>query len=200
MYGVVLMLAMTGAGQGPGGHWGHGYAGGFPHVAWSHDGHWQTLGLGTPLGMGYGALVPAPHTCCGVVMPPVPPLEMTTKDEFATWIEYVKGLELDEQQDMMCVWRKADVCTRRRLLMQVAALREQVAYEVWRDSPYGPLTPEELRKWENYVNKLKGARRKEAEEKWEKADNKGKRQLLEEIDEGEQVRNRTKRRPSVARR
>jgi hypothetical protein len=186
MYGLVLMMAMTGGAQGPGICVVNGYAGGW--------------GWGTPPGMGYGYLVTPVHTCCGVVLPPMPAGgETISQDEAQAWDTYINSLEGDEKADMMCVWFKADTCARRKLVSKLVALRQQVKEEQEKEEGGAPLTEEEEKKWQSYLDKLKGDRKKEMEEKWKKADNKGKRQLLEEIDD-EEVRARPARRRNLARR
>lgn len=199
MYGVVLMLAMTGTGAGAGSHAVAGYAGGIPQAGglaaaapWPAYQWW-----GGPPGHGYGFLVTPVCTCCGVVMPPVPAEFTTSPPEDKAWELYVNELQGNEKKEMICLWLRADVHGRRELLKKLSLLRRQVEEERERDDPNRPLSNDELKRWEEYVGKLKGDRRKEAEEAWKKADNRGKRELLAEIDM-EQTRVRPAR-PSVAR-
>jgi hypothetical protein len=180
MYGVVLMMALTGAGQGTGCCVVNGYAGGIGCGAWGWGWGW-----GTPPGMGYGRLVSPVNTCCGVVLPPAPASDLTTKEEAQTWDEYVALLEGHEKAEMIQVWQKATVEGRRKLLEKLAAMRKQVEEETEKEEAGEPLTAEEMKKWEDYVKTLKGERKKEMEEKWQKANNKGKRQILEKIDPDE---------------
>jgi hypothetical protein len=182
MYGLVLMMAMTGAGQGPGSYVVNGYAGGClvngsPAVVWRG---WA----GTPPGQGYGYLVTPVHTCCGVVLPPMPAGgEQISKPECLAWEGYVNELEGAEKADMICLWLKADTGARRKLVMMLSALRQKVKEEQEKEEGNAPLTEAEQKKWDTYLEKLKGDKKKEAEEKWQKADNKGKRKMLEALDE-----------------
>src|SRR5205823_9387236 len=104
-------------------------------------------------------------SCCGVVLLPRPSaLGETTAEEQKTWDEYVDALRDDEQNAMVDAWRQADPVVRRTLLARLAELKKALGKDKPADEP--ALTEAEQKKWNAHVAKLKGEKKKEAEEQW----------------------------------
>jgi hypothetical protein len=92
---------------------------------------------------------------------------------------------------MIQVWQRATPEARRLLLLKLRDVEgEAAAYRAKVEQERAierykienrPLTEEERELWRTYLNKLKGDKRKEALERWRKADNRGKRLFLKEI-------------------
>jgi hypothetical protein len=119
-----------------------------------------------------------------VVLPPRPsPLGVTTPEEHKTWCEYVDLLRDDEADAMIDVWQQADPPTRRKLLARLAELKKALGQD--KPPEEAGLTEAEQKKWSAHLSKLKGEKKKEAEEKWKKADLKAKRKMLEDLDAGD---------------
>lgn len=166
MYGIVLMMALSGSGQAMAGCPACGYGGGL-------------------YGWNFGPCCPCGWvSCCGVVLLPRPSaLGETSAEEQKTWDEYVDALRDDEQPAMIDAWRQADPPARRKLLANLAELKKALG----KDKPADEgLTEAEQKKWDAHVAKLKGEKKKEAEEKWKKADLKAKRKMLEDLDAGDE--------------
>src|SRR5262249_19949060 len=119
--------------------------------------------------------------CCGVIpnhlmagpwSPSIAPADQKL------WNDYLSELSYDDRQDIQDVWDRADFEGRRRLLGLLAALRKEQEKE---RTAREPLTQMEIDRWKAYLKTLKGDALKKAEADWEKADNLGRRKMLEAL-------------------
>ena len=185
MYAIVVMAALAGPGQVPGPYLVSGYGPGYG------CGYGYVLGFGGTYAHGYGNFRPVINGCCGVVLPPSWAPDPTPWHEGKAWFDYVMQLEGYERDDMIHVWQRATPEARRVLLLKLRDVEgEAAAYRAKVEQERAierykienrPLTEEERELWRTYLNKLKGDKRKEALERWRKADNRGKRLFLREI-------------------
>lgn len=54
-----------------------------------------------------------------------PPVEKLTAQEELIWHDYVEALDAHERPEVLCVWKNADLCSKRKLLDQVAVMRSR---------------------------------------------------------------------------
>jgi hypothetical protein len=185
MYAIVVLTALAAPGQAPclASGYGPGYGCGYAYGC--------GLGYGGVYAHGYGNFRPVINGCCGVVLPPAWAADPTPWHESKAWYDYVMQLEGYERDDMIHVWQRATPEARRLLLLKLRDVEgEAAAYRAKVEQERAierykienrPLTEEEREWWRTYLGKLKGDKRKEAQERWRKADNRGKRLFLKEI-------------------
>jgi hypothetical protein len=182
VYSIVVMAALMSGGESS--QFGRGWYGSYDCIggygSYGYYGCYGCYGWGGCYGCyGWGSC----GGCCGVVTPGIPPGPTLTPAEQKKWFDYVTSLEDDERQEVMWLWNRADLGARRQLLAKIveklpppeAAPPEK---KIEKDKP---LTEAEQEKWDAYVNKLTGEKKKTAMENWKKADLAGKRKLLEAI-------------------
>jgi hypothetical protein len=163
VYSIVLMTALVSGGQAANSF---GYSG---HYGW---GCWGCWGCGGCYGWGscYG--------CCGTVTPWLMPGPSLPAAEQKKWDDYVSLFDSDDdKKELNDLWTRADITARWELIKKIPVLPPPKE-EAEKDKP---LSAEEKKKWDAYVKKLKGEKKQQAEEAWEKADLKGKRKLIEGI-------------------
>ncbi len=177
MYGIVLMAAMTSGGQ----------------AADCVGYHGAPVCHGSWCGAGWGHSTscrdccPPRCGCCGYVIPGLagygPGAPSLPAAEQKKWDDYVASLNNDDdRKDLGDLWNKADIGARRKLVskipppMQIEEEKKEVVKEK-------PLSAEEIKQWEEYVQTLKGDAKKKAEDAWRKADLAGKRKMIATIPE-----------------
>ena len=96
------------------------------------------------------------------------------------WADYVARLEGQDKQNMERVWQSSDPAGKRKLLNRLAELEKKGADN---PAPEESLTAAERSKWDAYLKTLEEEKKKEAEEKWAKADLAGKREMLKTLTE-----------------
>jgi hypothetical protein len=186
MYAMVMMAALAAPGCG---HGGCGYGNGFG------DGYgFFGYGFGV-YAHGYGDAFPSYSSCGGQFLPPSWPDDPTPDAEWRTWFAYVKELDGDEKEDMTRIWFAATPEARRKLLAKLPPLKkaaddyrarvEKERSEQKKKEQNRPLNEDEIQAWEAHIGKLMGDKLKDAQEKWKKADNRGRRLLLQEARDSE---------------
>lgn len=184
MYSLVLIAALAGSGESAG----HGYGGGFVV---------QGYGFGYPYAgtyaHGYGYARSIVHTPGGIVLPPNWYSDPgVSEGEALLWFDYIAALEGDEKHEMMVLWARADGHARRVLLGKLMAMKTRLATEKAKmeadrvKEQMRPLEEEEEAKWRRHLRGLQGKKREAAENAWKKADNRGKRRILEGIQESDE--------------
>jgi hypothetical protein len=102
-------------------------------------------------------------------------------EEQKKWDDYVASLDnVDDRRDVSDLWARADLGARRQLMAKIPppVRDEPDTKEIEKPKE---LSPEEIKKWQDYVDTLKGEPKKKAEDSWRKADLAGKRKLLEKV-------------------
>jgi hypothetical protein len=182
MYGVVLMAALASGTQVAGGHGWYGYNG---------------CGCGYGYGNGYGWNV---GLCLGPCLPTGPHSggrfwlglfdgwqvgTTLSAEEEKAWADYVGRLEGQDKENMERVWQTSDPASKQKLLNRLAEMEKKWgSKEADKPAPEeAPLSAAELNKWDAYLKALDGEKKKEAEEKWAKADLAGKREMLKTLTE-----------------
>jgi hypothetical protein len=171
MYGIVVMVALSSGAQSANGcGWGCGPA---------YDGGW----------CGYWGVGCRSNYCCGVVTPAQlgwgNGAPTVSAEEQKKWDDYVASLDhADDRRDVNYLWARADLGARRQLLEKIPppVKEEADSKEIEKEKP---LSAEEIKKWDEYVDSLKGDAKKKAEEDWRKANLAGKRKLLDKVPDKE---------------
>jgi hypothetical protein len=166
MYGIVLMVALGGSAEAPG---------------YYNGGCWPAY-AGVWCGYGY---CPLRLGCCGMVTPGqlgwgygAPQVSAAEQNK---WDDYVASLDnVDDRRDVSDLWARADLGARRQLLEKIPPPVKEDADTKEIEKP-APLSAEEIKKWKDYVETLKGEAKKQAEDNWTKADLAGKRKLLDKV-------------------
>jgi hypothetical protein len=172
MYGVVLMAALVSGGEVAGGYSCNGCGYGYGYAAWGG----ACLGPCLPTGLHSGGRFWLGLFEGWQVGKPL------SAEEEKRWRDYVERLEGIDRQNMDAVWASADVSAKRKLLELLAEMEKKWAAKGVEEAPAeAPLSAEEQKKWDAYVKKLEGDKKKEAEERWKKADVKGKREILKTL-------------------
>jgi hypothetical protein len=167
VYSIVLMTALASGGQAANYFGYHGHYGGWG--CWGCYGYSSCYGC-SGWGSGYG--------CCGTVTPWLLPGPTIPAAEQKKWDDYVSLFEGDDRKDLDDIWARADVTARLELVKKIPPPPDKEEKDM-------PLSAEEKKKWVDYVKKLKGEKKQDAEDAWEKADLKGKRKLIKGIPDKE---------------
>jgi hypothetical protein len=184
MYGIVLMAALAGSGEAPAGH---------KHAVW--DGYYGYYGPTDNVGWWF--VNPFHHSCtgytgwvggsccgcCGHVIPGLagygPPPTVSAADQ-KKWDDYVSLFTTEQDTTYLKeLWQQADKAGRTRLVAMIPSPEETKRDP--KKVEEKPLTPAEQMRWNAYIKTLEGAARKQQIDAWNKADLKGKRDLLKKI-------------------